>query len=114
MTKAEVAVRRLAAEMGATLTVANDEVNVAAPDGYTWASAPDTHELINAPWDDQRPAEMWTEALDRMTPGLQPCTETACDWCRPVPVMHADDFGPLEIIGAYDGSIGTENWNTAD
>lgn len=71
-------VRRLAKSWGCIVDTTDGEVNVDAPHGYTWASDPGVHELVNSPWDSETQDQMWVEALRRMSAGLEACD---CEEC---------------------------------
>ena len=79
-------VMRLAKRLGATVSInANPprlDVGVEAPRGSNWSCDPGVHELVRCQWDDDTPADVWTDLWERMDLGIEFCIYgDACDWC---------------------------------
>lgn len=97
-------VMELIERYGATLyTDDTNEIEVEAPAGYIWAGS-GLHSLVavrltpEGRWrigkafglvdGIETKADLWLDLLDRMTDGVEPCTDSDCDWCHPT---HDDD-----------------------
>ncbi len=83
--KARQEVRRLALRWGCEIDTTDGEVNICAPNGKMWACDPGVHELVNSPGGNDTQADMWLEALDRVSAGLIDCLDgDDCEWCHEV------------------------------
>jgi hypothetical protein len=70
-------------ELGATLVesgVRHYEALIEAPTGHVWRGS-DLHELVIEQAEGEPRSRVWTDAMERMALGVEPCTNGACDWC---------------------------------
>lgn len=80
------AVRAAAAKIGAI--VEDDKIGIShecrveAPRGRVW-SADTIHELVASGYTAKGQGPDYVDLLDRMAYGVEPCTNSECEWCHP-------------------------------
>jgi len=71
-------VLKLAKELGAEVDYYGSgvhfEVTVDAPEGFHWACDVIT-QIVGSIWDEDTPAMIWKDVLERMEYGLEPCDD---------------------------------------
>lgn len=79
-------VRAAAAKIGAT--VEDDKIGIShecrveAPKGHVW-SGDTIHEFVASGYTAKGQGPDYTDLLDRMSFGCEPCTDPECEWCHP-------------------------------
>ena len=74
-----------AAELGVKLTTGGGrhfEVVADAPEGMVFVAS-GLHSQVSATCDDEPAAKAWSDALERMSGGIERCEDPDCEYCHP-------------------------------